>query len=600
MSLQTILLRCKWSRSILCALLLLLVTQGFLSAQPPSPSEPRDALVFRDAETFLTKGEPEKALWRFRRFLNDFPTSSLVNEAKFRMGICYTQLKRPKDAIRMLTELLPTFLAPGRMVQVFTLLGDNYLELKDPLSAVYWYGKGLLVPKQPNDDLKKKIRSIVDAVDSEEKLREIESIYRGAYGGGYAKLKLAQMAKRRGDDLQAKRILSEMEKEYQAMDYWPQTRELLEPARPVGKATYTLGVILPLSGIYQSFGEKTLQGIQLALKEIESPAKSPLVSLVVRDSKGIPAEAEKAVEELVTKEKVIGIIGPLLSLTAEKAGIKAQELKVPMITLSPKELPNQKGGFVFQNSVSYSAQVETLVAFAIGELELRTFGIFYPNSPYGLYFKNLFQQEVNRKGGRVVGVVAYQEDQTDFSQEIRAFLRIKAVQRNEPDRKSQEEFTTGLPIDGLFIPDAYDRVGLILNQMGYLNMKGVTFLGTNGWNNPGLISIAKKSAEGAVFVDAFSKTKPDEATSHFLGQFRKTYLRDPETLEALGYETADLFIEILRSNSVSSPVQLKEAIRQVINFQGVCGLNGFGEEGKTIRTLSILRVKNGQIVHFSP
>ncbi len=72
------------------------------------------------------------------------------------MGICYTQLKRPKDAIRILNELLPTFLAPTRMVQVFTLLGDNHLELKDRLNALHWYGKGLLVAGQPHEELEEK------------------------------------------------------------------------------------------------------------------------------------------------------------------------------------------------------------------------------------------------------------------------------------------------------------------------------------------------------------------------------------------------------------------------------------------------------------
>ena len=78
-----------------------------------------------------------------------------------------------KDAIRILNELLPTFLSPARMVQVFTLLGDNYLELKDRLTALHWYGKGLLIPGQPNEELKKKVKSIIDAPETEEELNPL-------------------------------------------------------------------------------------------------------------------------------------------------------------------------------------------------------------------------------------------------------------------------------------------------------------------------------------------------------------------------------------------------------------------------------------------
>jgi len=205
-------------------LLLLLVASSLTLAQTKSSTKPEDSLLFREGEILLSKGETEKALWRFKRLMIDYPNSPLINEARFRMGVCYTQLKRPKDGIRVLTELLPTFLAPPRMIQVFTLMGDNYLELKDPFNALIWYGKGLLVQGQSNDELKRKVVSIVDAFDTEETLSRVETLYRGAYAGGYAKFRLAQMAKRRGDLALLKKMVAELEKEYPGMSYLSQAR----------------------------------------------------------------------------------------------------------------------------------------------------------------------------------------------------------------------------------------------------------------------------------------------------------------------------------------------------------------------------------------
>jgi len=576
----------------------MLFLQSLAFAQPSS--QPDDASLFREGEILLSKDDTEKALWRFKRLITDFPKSPLLNEAKFRMGICYTQLKRSKDAIRILNELLPTFLAPVRMGQVFTLLGDNYFELKDRLNALHWYGKGILVSGQPpgqsHDELKEKVRSIIDTYDSEEELNPIESLYRGAYAGGYAKLKLAQLAKRQGNDALAKKMLIDLEREYRGVDYGPLTKELLESIPLPPKAKYTVGVILPLSGVHQPFGDKVLQGIQLAIKEFESPGKIPLISLSIRDSKGSPWEAEKAVEELATKEKVIAIIGPLLSSTSERAAKKAQQMKVPLLTFSQKET---KGDFLFQNSLTPSDQVQTLVAYATKELNLKTFAIFYPNSPYGLFLKNLFVQEMPRKGGKISGVVVYQEDQTDFSQEIKGFFKIEPVQQSDGKRKKEDEFKSLHSVDGIFIPDTHDRVAMILSQMFFYDVKG-TFLGTNSWNGPGLISTAGKAAEGAIFVDAFFKKDSSPLVAHFVQEFRKTYQRDPEILEALGYDGAKFLKDILQSKLVSSPLQFKEELRQVQNFQGVSGLKGFGEDGKAIRTLSILKVNKGQIEKISP
>jgi ABC-type branched-subunit amino acid transport system substrate-binding protein len=392
----------------------------------------------------------------------------------------------------------------------------------------------------------------------------------------------------------------EWDKEYREVDYESQAKELSESLRLPFKSKYTIGVILPLSGIHQPFGERALQGIQLGLKEIDSQGKKTPVSFVIRDSKGNPLEAEKAVEELVTKEKVIAIIGPLLTITVDKAARKAQQLKVPLLTFSQKETLYGKGEFVFQNSLTPSEQIQALVIYATKELGLRTFAVFYPNSPYGLHFKNLFTQEVVQRSGKVLGAVAYHEEQTDFSQEIKGFFRIKTTQKETSRRtKGGEEFKLGLSVDGLFIPDTHDRVGLILSQMAYFDVSGLTFLGTNAWNGPDLISIAGKSAEGAVFVDTFFKKAPSPFIARFVEEFQKTYQREPETLEALTYDGARLLLEIIRSKGVSSPIQMRDELRKVQNFQGVSGLKGFGEGGKTIRTLSILRVNKGQIEQVS-
>jgi branched-chain amino acid transport system substrate-binding protein len=198
-----------------------------------------------------------------------------------------------------------------------------------------------------------------------------------------------------------------------------------------------------------------------------------------------------------------------------------------------------------------------------------------------------------------LGVVAYQEDQTDFGQEIKGFFKIETIQTHDARKKKNEEFKSTFSVDGLFIPDTDDRVGSILSQMAYYDIKGLTFIGTNAWNGPGLISIAGKSAEGTIFVDAFFKGDPSPTVARFVEEFRKAYQREPETLEALSYDGAKLLKEILSSKAVSSPLQLKEELRQVQDFQGASGLKGFGEGGKTIRTLSILRVNKGQIEQVS-
>jgi ABC-type branched-subunit amino acid transport system substrate-binding protein len=430
-------------------------------------------------------------------------------------------------------------------------------------------------------------------------LNQIESLYRGAYAGGYAKLKLAQLATRQGNDALTRKLLMDLERDYRGFDYGTSAKELSQSIPPLPKSKYAIGVILPLSGVHQPFGERVLQGIQLAVKEAEVEGRTPLISLALRDSKGNPWEAEKAVEELAIKERVIAILGPLLSDTAERAARKAQQMKVPLFTFSQKDLSASKGDFIFQNSITPSEQIKTLSQFAIKELQLQTFAVFHPNSLYGLHFKNLFVQEIPRRGGKISGVVIYQEDQTDFGQEIKGFFKIETLQKPDAKRKKEDEFKPLRSVDGIFIPDTHDRVALLLSQLAYYDVKG-TFLGTNAWNGPDLISTAGRGAEGAIFVDLFFKKDSSPHVARFVQEFQKSYQRDPGNLEALGYDGAKFLKDILQSKSILSPFQLQEELRQVQNFQGVSGLKGFGEDGKAIRALRILKVDKGQIEQVSP
>jgi ABC-type branched-subunit amino acid transport system substrate-binding protein len=177
---------------------------------------------------------------------------------------------------------------------------------------------------------------------------------------------------------------------------------------------------------------------------------------------------------------------------------------------------------------------------------------------------------------------------------------VEPIQKYNNKKNKDDEFKATITIDGLFIPDAHDCVGIILSQLAYYDIKGLTFLGTSAWNGPGLISIGGIGAEGSIFVDTFYKRDSSPLVASFVQEFRKSYQRDPEILEALGYDGAKFIKDILQSKLISSPLQLKDAMRQVQNFQGVSGLKGFGEDGKAIRILRILKVRKSQIEQVVP
>src|SRR3989344_3887288 len=129
-----------------------------------------------------------------------------------------------------------------------------------------------------------------------------------------------------------------------------------------------VGVILPLSGRYAAFGEQALKGILLAADTFGTTFelnKGLSLEIIVKDTKDDPLASERAVEELAADKDVMGIIGQLLSVTAIGAARKAQELKLPMITLSQKQGLTGAGDYIFRNFLVPAEQAKAVVDYAV-------------------------------------------------------------------------------------------------------------------------------------------------------------------------------------------------------------------------------------------
>ncbi|MEK7790496.1 MAG: ABC transporter substrate-binding protein, partial [Deltaproteobacteria bacterium] len=112
-----------------------------------------------------------------------------------------------------------------------------------------------------------------------------------------------------------------------------ETIEKEEPQEIVSTRKQVIGCILPLSGKYSKFGQRSLRGIQLAFSFFSDGGAAPY-ELAIYDSRGIPEEAERGVGKLLEEDQAIAVLGPLLTSSSEKAARRAEQLKIPMINLS--------------------------------------------------------------------------------------------------------------------------------------------------------------------------------------------------------------------------------------------------------------------------
>ena len=354
---------------------------------------------------------------------------------------------------------------------------------------------------------------------------------------------------------------------------------------------YGIGVLLPLKGSYSRFGERALKGVLLAAEVFGSGDTS--VEVHARDVGQVPADAEDEVVKLAGNPKLMGLIGPLLSSTAPRVAKRAERERVPVITLSQKEGLPDAGPYVFRNFLTISKQAATLASYSYKILGQRNFAVLYPDNSYGREFAKFFAEEVVKLGGEVVGVKSYVEGQVDFAHELTDLFAIEVVERMEGRRRIRE-YTSGVEVDALLIPDNYNIIGQVAPYLAFYNIKEITLLGSSVWNSPELIKLAGEYVEGAIFVDGFYAASRNAETVEFVASFRELYGYEPGLLEAESYDAAMIFIRSLQRGWLTRR-DVRDSLTEMDEYRGVAGPISFNAEGEAQKELVVLTVEGGKI-----
>jgi len=126
---------------------------------------------------------------------------------------------------------------------------------------------------------------------------------------------------------------------------------ILGATGPQNTGPIKIGHVDSLTGPEASFGQGASRGIGLALKQLNEKGgvRGKKVELVTLDNQGKSDEAVTAITKLLTREKVLGVLGEQTSSRTLAMAPIAQKYKVPLVSPSatnPKV--TEVGEFIFR------------------------------------------------------------------------------------------------------------------------------------------------------------------------------------------------------------------------------------------------------------
>src|SRR5215475_3227328 len=352
---------------------------------------------------------------------------------------------------------------------------------------------------------------------------------------------------------------------------------LPQPAEPaaanasVGEGQVRVALILPLSA--QGNAGVAAQSMKNAAEMALAEFKSPNIQLLVKDDGGTLQGAQTGAQQAISEGGEI-IIGPLFAQSVSAVGQVARTRNIPVIAFSTDTSVAAHG--VYLLSFMPETDVRRIVEFAVSRGK-RSFAALLPDNAYGTVVEAAFQQEVSRRGGRVLALEKYQVD----SNQIAEAARRVAQAANQ--------------VDSIFIPDGADAVLQVVQALAAsgVNLKRVQLLGSGLWDDPRIISTAA--------IDGGWYAAPDSAGfRNFSGRYRARYGQDPVRTATLAYDAVALVAALVKTQG---PQRFSEqALTNPSGFAGIDGVFRFRSDGPNERGLAVLRAapSGGQVISPAP
>ena len=335
-----------------------------------------------------------------------------------------------------------------------------------------------------------------------------------------------------------------------------------------------------LTGENATFGTSTRNGVDMAIEDTNKAGGvlGKMVRVIVEDDQGKPEEAQTVVTKLITKDKVVAILGEVASSNSIAAAPVAQQNGIPMISPSSTNPEvTRMGDYIFRVCFIDPFQGFVMAKFASSTLKFTKVAILRDiKNDYSVGLADVFTENFTKMGGTIVADESYSASDTDFNAQLTS-IKAKSPQ-------------------AIFVPGYYTAVGLIARQAKKQGLN-VPLMGGDGWDSPKLTEIGGKDLNGSFFSNHYSVDDPSPAIQKFVSAYKAKYNAVPDALAGLGYDSAMVLFDAMRRAGTTDGAKVRDAIAQTKDYAGVTGKITLDAERNANKPAVVLEIKDGKFLY---
>jgi len=335
-----------------------------------------------------------------------------------------------------------------------------------------------------------------------------------------------------------------------------------------------------MTGAVAAYGQDANNGIWIAM-QMKPTVLGKKIEYALVDTKSDKIESATAMSRLIEKDKVVAVIGEMISGDTIAAGPIAEKAMIPMIApTATNPMVTQGKKYVFRACFIDPVQGEIAAKYAFNNLKAKKAAIITDKSQdYCVGLAKFFKDNFTKLGGQIVSETFCVTEDKDFS------AQLSTIKPTNPDV--------------IYAPNYYSPVALFTKQARELGLKAPVLAG-DGAQADELIQIGGKEVEGVAFTGHFHiKAATTKLAKDFVPRFQKKYNAEPNAFHALGADAYFILLDAIARAKSTKGEAIRAALATTKNFEGISGKISIGEDGNAVKPMVIMQVKNGKFDYLT-
>lgn len=351
-------------------------------------------------------------------------------------------------------------------------------------------------------------------------------------------------------------------------------------AEALGDPVY-IAWVGPLTGSSSNDGNTEKNTLTLAVDKINAEGGVLGHELVIDyyDDAADANEATSIANKIIDEDKYFAVIGSYTSTTSMNMAYIFQE--EGMVQYSPTASHadySSIGNYIFRNTPTQSQETKEYANFVYNDLGIKTVAIIYQSDDWGVNINNIFTENYEALGGKVLNADNFVPDSTkDFASLV---TTAKA---------------TGA--EGIFVVAYYKDSASIVMKIRDLEYEGDVII-TSTCLKQAFTETAGEAANGCYLINAYCADINTDDFKAVKELYEGTY---GVAMDAFVMQTWDVINQLVKAVEVAGSFD-HDAIRDALDgmtYEALGGEYTMNEIGDAIRGLFRLQVRDGAFVNIT-